>query len=101
MVVRHASFFRLIGFLFDLLLLPVRLLARRRAVSAGTFLTLTIDGAVTDLVAKPRCWEFRKAKTISLYDVRELVDHAVADPRVRGLLISLTSLGAGMATSCE
>ncbi len=90
---------RLLGFVFDVLLLPIRLLLRRRGVAAGTFLTLAIDGAVTDLVAKPRFWEFRKAKTVSLHDVRELMDHVVADARVRGVLVTLTSLEAGMATS--
>lgn len=90
---------RFFGFLLDLLLYPLRALRRGKLVTEGTFLTLEIDGAVVDVVARPRFWEVRAQKATSLHDVRELVDHAIADPRVRGLLITIKSLAAGMATS--
>jgi protease IV len=90
---------RLLGFLVDLLLYPVRVLRRGRLVAEGTFVTVKIDGAVADIVAKPHFWELRKAKTVSLDEVREIVDHVILDPRVRGIIITIKSLAAGMATS--
>ena len=91
--------FRLIGLLFDLLLYPLRAWQRGRAVEDGTFITLKIDGGVTDVLAKPHFWERRAQKSISLHDVSELVDHAIADPRVRGILVTIKSLSAGMASA--
>jgi len=44
---------RLIGLLFDLLLLPLRLITRRRAISKGAFLHLVIAGPVADVDGKP------------------------------------------------
>ena len=92
---------RLLGFVLDLILYPLRALRRGKLVPEGTFLTLTIDGAVMDVIARPRFWEMRAQKAVSLHDVRELVDHAIADPRVRGLLVTIKSLAAGMATSAS
>ena len=91
--------FRLIGFLFDLLLYPIRALKRGRLVEDGTFITIKIDGGVTDVLAKPHFWERRAQKSISLHDVSELVDHVIVDPRVRGLLVTIKSLSAGMASA--
>lgn len=88
---------RLIGLVLDVLLLPVRLLTRNRAVEEGSFVSITIDGAVVDMVAKPRIWERRAKKALELHDLRELVDHAIADPRIRGLLVTVKQLAAGMA----
>jgi protease-4 len=90
---------RFLGFLLDLLFYPLRALRRGRVVAEGTFITLKIDGAVTDVLARPRFWEIRAHRAISLHDVREIVDHVIADNRVRGLVITLKSLVAGMATS--
>lgn len=90
---------RLIGFLFDLLLYPLRALRRGRVVAEGSFVTLKIDGAVADMVAKPHFWEVRKTRTVSLHDVREIVDHVIVDDRVRGIVLTIKALAAGMATS--
>jgi protease-4 len=90
---------RLIGFLFDLLLLPLRALRRGRLVEEGTFVTLTIDGAVADMVAKPRLWEVRAQKALALHDVARIVDLVAADSNVRGLLVTIKDLSAGMATA--
>jgi protease-4 len=92
---------RLIGFLFDLLFYPFRALRRGRVVDEGTFVTLKIDGAVADVLAKPRFWELRAQKAISLHDVRELVDYVIGDPRVRGIVITIKSFAAGMATAAS
>jgi protease IV len=98
-MVRSMPLFRFLGFLLDVLFYPLRALRRGKVVPEGTFLALKIDGAVTDVLARPRFWEVRAQKAISLHDVSELVDHAIADPRVRGLLVTIKSLAAGMATS--
>ena len=90
---------RLLGFLLDLLLYPLRVLQRRRALAEGTFVTLKIDGAVADIVAKPHFWQLRTARTVSLHEVRELVDHVIFDARVRGIAVTIKQLGAGMASS--
>jgi protease-4 len=90
---------RLLGFLLDLLFYPIRAFRRGRVVADGTFLTLKIDGAVADVLARPRFWELRVQRAISLHDVREMLDHAIPDPRVRGILVTIKSLAAGMATS--
>ena len=90
---------RLLGFLFDLLVYPLRALKRGRVVDEGTFITLVIDGALADVIPKPHFWERRAQKAVSLHDVSELVDHVIADPRVRGILITIKSLSAGMASA--
>lgn len=93
--------FRFLGFVLDLLLYPVRAFRRGRTVADGTFLTIKVDGAVADIVARPRFWELRKAKTVALNDVREIVDHAIADRRVRGIILTIKSLAAGMASAAS
>jgi len=90
---------RLLGLLFDILLLPLRLARRGKEAPEGSFVTLTIDGAVVDIVAPPRPWERRAQKATSLYDVEELVLHVARDARVRGLLVTVKSLAAGMASA--
>src|SRR4249920_2066171 len=90
---------RLIGLLFDLLLYPLRALRRGRMVPEGTFVTLTIEGVVVDVIAKPRFWERRAQKAVSLHDVREIIDFLIPDTRVRGIVITIKLLSAGMATA--
>jgi protease-4 len=90
---------RLVGLLLDLLFFPLRALSLSRAVPDGAFLTLTIDGAVADVVARPRLFELqlRPQKAVSLHALSETVDLAIADRRVRGLVLTLKELRAGMA----
>ncbi|MDB4944808.1 MAG: Protease [Labilithrix sp.] len=90
---------RLLGLLFDVLLLPLRWVKRARLVPPGTFITLTIDGAVVDALARPRFWERRAQKAVSLHDVRQVVDHAILDDRIRGIVVTIKQLAAGMATA--
>lgn len=90
---------RLIGFLFDLLLLPLRLLRRGRHVPARAWLHVVIDGPVVDLVAKPRFWQVRAQKALSLHTLDAVVTAMLADVRVRGLLVTIKSMGAGMASA--
>lgn len=90
---------RLIGLLFDLLLLPLRLLRLGKVVPPGTWLTVTIDGPVVDVLAKPRFWQLRSQKALSLHVLDEVVTAMLADPRVKGLLVTLRSMSSGMASA--
>lgn len=90
---------RLIGLIVDVLLLPLRLLARGRGVPEGSFVTLKIDGAVADIVGRPRLWEVRAQRATSLHHVAEVVDHVAHDPRVRGVLVTIKSFAGGMASA--
>lgn len=89
---------RLLGLVLDVLLLPLRLVTRRRGlIEEGSFLALTIDGAVIDIVAPPRPWERRAQKATSLDELGAAVDHAVADDRIRGIIVTVKALSTGMA----
>jgi protease-4 len=90
---------RLIGLVFDLLLLPLRLIARKKAVRKGAFVHLTVDGLVADVVAPPRIWEIRKQHATSVHAVARLVDAITKDPRVTGLLVTVKQLSCGMAAA--
>lgn len=91
--------FRLIGALLDLLLLPLRLFARSRAASQSAFLTVTIDGPVVDVVGRPRFWRLRAQRSLSLHLLGEAVTHLIAEPRMKGLLVTLRSMSGGMAAA--
>src|SRR5688500_12736253 len=88
---------RLIGLFLDLLLLPLRLFTRRRAIPKGAFLHLVIDGQVADVVARPRFWQVRKQKATSVHALARTVDAMTKDPRVKGIVVTVKQLSAGMA----
>ena len=94
---------RLLGLFLDLLLLPVRLLQRRRVVPDGAWLTVTVDGAVMDLVAQERSllrFVQKRARTaVSLHELDEAVTLLLADARVKGLVVTLRALGGGMSAA--
>ncbi|MBX3186172.1 MAG: signal peptide peptidase SppA [Labilithrix sp.] len=90
---------RLLGLVFDVLLLPLRLLARRKGVPEGAFVTIKIDGAVADVVAKPRIWEVRAQRATSIHEIAEMIESASADPRVRGVIVTIKSFAGGMASA--
>lgn len=90
---------RLIGVLIDVVLLPLRLLARRRVVRSGAWLHVTIDGRVVDFVGKPRFWQVRAQRSFSLHSLSELVSTLQGDARVRGLLVTIRSMQGGMGTA--
>jgi protease-4 len=94
---------RLLGLLLDFLFLPIRLLRRGRAVPSGAWLTVTIDGAVVDLVAQPRSlvrlWQSRAQKAVSLHRLDEAVTMMQTDDRVKGLLVTIRSFGGGMSAA--
>ncbi len=98
-----ALFVRLVRFGLALLLLPLRRVRRARAAPKGAYLTLEIDGAVVD-VAQPRPFWQRlvrssRPRPVVLHELAELIEAMRTDARVRGLLLTIKSLGAGMATA--
>ncbi len=91
---------RLLGLVLDVLFLPIRLLGRSRAVRKGSFVALSIDGPLADMVPPQPAWRFfagGRPRTTSIHAVAELVSAIVEDPRVRGLVVTLKQVGAGMA----
>jgi protease-4 len=90
---------RLVRFVFDLLLFPLRVFRRARAVPAGAFVRLAIDGKVADVVPKPRFWEIRRQHVTSIAAVGELVDEVIADARVAGIVVEMKQLDCGMAAA--
>ena len=94
--------FRVLGLLLDLLLLPFRLF-RSSAAKPGTWLSLTVDGSVRDLVAPPRSllrfWQDRAQKSVSLHRLDEAAIALIADTRIKGLVVTLASFDGGMAAA--
>ncbi|HWL84753.1 MAG TPA: signal peptide peptidase SppA [Polyangiaceae bacterium] len=91
---------RLIGLFFRLLFWPLAELRRQKAAPPGSFVHLEIDGAVTDVAGPRRPWDgwFRK-RAVTVHGLSELVDALIEDAKPRGLLVTLKSLRAGMATA--
>ena len=90
--------FALIVNLFRILAAPLVLLRRARAAPSGAWVRLVIDGGLV-VMAPPRSrlpWAPRPTG-LALDRVRELVTALLADPRPRGLLVTLSSLSAAPA----
>src|SRR5690242_6267089 len=95
-----ALFFRTLRFVARLFLWPLLALARGRGVPRGGFVTLEIDGAVVDIARPRRFWQMRRrSRALSLYELADLVRYIIADGRVAGMLVTIKSLTAGMATA--
>lgn len=90
---------RLVGLVLDLLLAPLRAIRRARAAPTGSFLTLTIDGDVADIVPARRFWQFARRDVTSLHAVGMLITAISSDRRVRGLLITIRAMSGGMAAA--
>lgn len=90
---------RLIGLLLDVLFLPLRLAQRARGIPEGAFVAITIDGPVVDIASRLRFWQRQARKATALYDVSRIVDHASADPRVRGMIVTIKHMSSGMASA--
>ena len=92
--------FRTVRLFLRVLIWPLAHLARARAVPEGAFLSLDIDGRVVDIAPRRRFWEItRRSRVLSLHELAGLVDAMAKDKRVRGLVVTIKSLGAGMATA--
>jgi protease-4 len=91
---------RACGAVLRLLFLPFLLWRKTRAVPRGAYVAVEIDGAVADIVRRPRIWELlRPKRATSLYGLRALVDEIGKDDRVRGLLVTLHGFHGGMASA--
>lgn len=93
--------FGLLRAAFRLLFYPFVVLAWKRAARPGSYVMLEIDGAVTDIRKPPSFFDrFRpKPPPISLYGLGELVTAIAADPRIRGMIVTLRSVRAGAAAA--
>lgn len=86
--------------LWLLLWWPLRALRARFASPKGGYLVLKLEGPVVEIAPRRRFWQ-RGPRAISVHAVREALDVAARDPRVRGLMVSFrhAALGAAVATS--
>src|SRR5437867_1637212 len=78
---------------------PFRAMRRRRLFRSGGFVALVIDGPVVSLAEPWPWWRRRASRATSLEAVRELVTIALADPKVKALVVEIRSLRAGAATA--
>ena len=85
--------------LFHALLWPFARLRWARGVPSGAWITVEVDGRVVDFARRRRFWQFRRKQPLSLHALGRAVDAIVADTRVKGVLLTLKSFGAGMATA--
>ena len=89
---------RLLWFLLSLVFFPIRLplwlLGRR--IPRGVYVHLEVNGSVVELQALPM-WFRRRAFT--LHALRKLRDAVVKDDRVKGIILTIRSIHAGMATA--
>ena len=94
-------FVRFIGLLLDIVFLPLRALLRLRStVPKGAWVTLELDGSVVDIAPSLPFFQriaSRSRKVISIYGVSRVVDLMVADARVSGIIVTLKSIGTGLA----
>lgn len=89
----------LVGWLVALPWLVLRrFLGRARK---GTYLLVEVDGAVEEVAPPHRWWPPQAPRGLSVHALRELVDEAGRDPRVRGLILTVKSMRAGFATSAS
>lgn len=97
---------RWIGFVIRLALLPVTatwLWMRRRLPPRNAWLQVDIEGSVTEFSPRRSALPFlamlQSQRGIALSAFHELVDRVAKEPKVKGVVIVVRSLGAGMATA--
>src|SRR5215831_5225405 len=96
---------RLIGFVIRLALLPFTAtwLWLRRRLPRNAWLQVDIEGNVTEFSPRRSALPFlamlQGQRGIALSAFHELVDRVAKEPKVRGVVIVLRGLGAGMATA--
>ena len=90
---------RLVAGLLRALFWPLLRLRWARAVREGAWISIDIAGPVLDITERRRFWQLRRRPSLSIHALSELVDAVLADPRVKGLVVTLKSFGAGMATA--
>src|ERR1700733_12512821 len=90
---------RLAALLLRLIFYPVRLLRWSRAALPSGWIALDLKGAVEDIPAPRRFWERRRRPPLSLHALDELASTIPADPRARGLVVTIRDARFGMATA--
>ncbi len=94
---------RLVGFLIRLALAPLvwPWIMLRRRVPNGTWLQIEIDGSVVEFPVsrRRRFLSFGGPSRVALSTLHELADEIAKRRRVRGVVIVLRSVRAGMATA--
>jgi protease-4 len=88
----------LVSNLLYLLFWPIRARWRARAAPAGAFVQVELRGTVAEITRDPPFWK-RQSGLSSLWRLRQLVEIAVADSRVAGLVVSLRDASMGTATA--
>lgn len=88
--------------LVSLLWTPFRALRRARAIGPTGFAHLVVDGPVVDLarpVGRLSLWLMggRPRREVGLHKLRLAIDELSADPKARGLLVTLRSASGGAA----
>ncbi len=91
--------FRLLTLVVRLGFYPVLLFRRTRAAMPSGWIALELKGAVEDIVAPRRFWERRRSPSLSLHALGELASALAADPRARGLVVTIRDVRFGMATA--
>ena len=91
--------FGLLANLWALLRLPWWSLARARAAGRSGWLSLTLDGASVELEPVRRFRLFRQHEPVPLHAVRRALALAAADPKVRGVVLTLRRYSGGGACS--
>jgi protease IV len=80
---------------------PFARIARALAVRDGAWIALHIDGPIADFAPPRPFWRrmSRRRGALTLLDMSELAQALTRDSRVRGLVVTITSMQAGMATA--
>lgn len=89
----------LLGWLLALPALVARRIAGRSR--AGTYLLVEVDGRVEEVIGRAGWWPPRPRPAVSLYALREIVDEAARDGRVRGLLLVVKAFHGGFAKAAS
>jgi protease-4 len=91
--------FRLIRALVRLLFWPLFWYRRSRASGESGWISLTIEGALEDIVPPRPFWSLRTRPQSSLYALEQVAGELGRDPRARGLVVTLKDARFGMATA--
>ncbi len=94
--------------LFRILLRPLKIRGRRRASGRDGWIELELEGPVVELYAAPKISFLRRflpsgdePSRVVLSNVKRLVDAAIGDPSVKGVLVRIGGLGGGWAASVK
>lgn len=81
-----------------LLFWPLLEWRRRRAVPAGAWVEVEIDGEVSEVAHRRPFWD-RRPRPVALHALRRLSHLVGEDPRVQGLLLTIKNLHGSSATA--